>query len=128
MVKVVLADDEEFVRYFLRTVMNSLHFSVVAEVERGDEVFSVVKKNHPDILFLDINMPNFTGLEFLKRYSREFPKTCIIILTSANSFQLMEETSTEGANCFIRKDTPIELMVAKIEVDKYVQSLPNNIE
>lgn len=115
MVRVVLADDEEFVRYFLQSVMNSLHFSVVAEVEKGDEVFSVMKKTNPDILFLDINMPNLTGLEFLKRYSQEFPKTCIIILTSANSFQIVEDTSAEGASCYIRKDTPIEQMVSKIE-------------
>lgn len=115
MVRVVLADDEEFVRYFLRTVMNSLHFNIVAEVEKGDEVYSVMKHTHPDILFLDINMPNLTGLDFLKKYSAEFPKTCIIILTSASSFQLVEEASAEGVNCFIRKDTPIEQMVTTIE-------------
>lgn len=115
MVKVVLADDEEFVRYFLRNVMNSLSFKVIAEVERGDEVYSVVKKTGPDILFLDINMPNLTGLEFLKKYSREFPKTCIIILTSASSFKLVEEAANDGAHCFIRKDMPIEQMVLSIE-------------
>lgn len=115
MARVVLADDEEFVRYFLRTVMNSLHFNIVAEVERGDEVFSVMKNTHPDILLLDINMPNLTGLEFLKKYANEFPNTCIIILTSASSFQIVEEASAEGVNCFIRKDTPIEQMVSKIE-------------
>lgn len=115
MVRVVLADDEEFVRYFLRTVMNSLRFNIVAEVEKGDEVFSVMQNTHPDILFLDINMPNLTGLEFLKKYSHEFPKTCIIILTSASSFKIVEEASAEGINCFIRKDTPIEQMVMTIE-------------
>jgi len=115
MVKVVLADDEEFVRYFLKSVMQSLSFQVIADVEKGDEVYSVVKKTRPDILLLDINMPNLTGVEFLKKYSKEFPKTCIIILTSANSFNLMEETATEGACCFIRKDTPTEQMMSKIE-------------
>jgi len=115
MVKVVLADDEEFVRYFLKSVMQSLSFQIVAEVEKGDEVYAVVKKARPDILLLDINMPNLTGIEFLKKYSKEFPKMCIIILTSANSFNLFEETAQEGASCFIRKDTPIEQMVSKIE-------------
>jgi len=115
MVKVVLADDEEFVRYFLKSVVKSLSFQVVAEVEKGDEVYSVVKKARPDVLLLDINMPNLTGIEFLKKYSREFPKLCIIILTSANSFNLMEETAEEGACCFIRKDTPVEKMTILIE-------------
>lgn len=115
MVKVVLADDEEFVRLFLKTVMSMLSFNVVAEVEKGDEVYAIMARTKPDILLLDINMPNLTGLEFLKRYSREFPHTCIIILTSANSFQVVEEASTKGANGFIRKDTPIEQMVLSIE-------------
>lgn len=115
MVKVVLADDEEFVRLFLKTVMSMLSFSVVAEVEKGDEVYSVIKNTNPDILLLDINMPNLTGLEFLKRYSRDFPRTCIIILTSANTFEAVEETSAKGASGFIRKDTPVEQMVSIIE-------------
>lgn len=115
MVKVVLADDEEFVRLFLKTVMSMLSFSVVAEVEKGDEVYSVMTQTKPDILLLDINMPNLTGLEFLKRYSKDFPSTCIIILTSANTFEAVEEASTKGAHNFIRKDTPVEQMVAKIE-------------
>lgn len=115
MVKVVLADDEEFVRLFLKTVMGMLSFSVVAEVEKGDEVYETVARTKPDVLLLDINMPNLTGLEFLKRYSREFPHTCIIILTSANSFQVVEEASTKGASGFIRKDTPVEQMMLAIE-------------
>jgi len=114
MVKVVLADDEEFVRYFLKTVVDSLSFNVVAEVEKGDELYSVMKKTNPDILLLDVNMPNLTGMEFLKRYAREFPKTCIIILTSLSSFQLVEEAANKGASCFIRKDMPIEQMVPAI--------------
>lgn len=115
MVKVVIADDEEFVRLFLKSVVSSLSYSVIAEVEKGDEVYYVVKNTNPDILLLDINMPNLTGMEFLKRYSREFPKTCIIILTSANTFKVVEEASEKGASCFIRKDTPVEQMMATIE-------------
>lgn len=115
MVKVILADDEEFVRHFLKNVMNALSFNVVAEVDKGDELYSVMKNTNHDILLLDINMPNLTGLEFLRRYSREFPKTCIIILTSANTFQAVEEASEKGASGFIRKDTPVEQMVASIE-------------
>jgi len=115
MVKVIIADDEEFVRKFLVSVMQSLSFQVVAEVDKGDEVFSAMKKTHPDILLLDVNMPNLTGLEFLKMYSKEFPKTCIIVLTSAASFESMETASMYGINCFLRKDLPIEKMLMGIQ-------------
>lgn len=100
MPKVIIADDEEFVRYFIKTICASLSYSVVAEVDRGDELCSVMKRVRPDILFLDINMPQLTGLEFLKFYRKEFSNTCIIVLTSASSFKLMEDASNSGVNCF----------------------------
>lgn len=114
MVDVILADDEEFVRYFLKSVMESLSFNVVAEVEKGDELLSAMEKNLPDILLLDINMPNFTGMDFLRKHAVKFPKTCIIILTSARSAELASDVSMQGAKCFLRKDTPIDEMILSI--------------
>ena len=95
--------------------MASLSFDVVAEVEKGDEVFSVVKKNNPDILLLDINMPNLTGIEFLQQHASKFPDTCIIILTSSASAKLVSESNIAGARCFLRKDTAIEKMIDAIQ-------------
>lgn len=115
MVRVVLADDEEFVRYFLKTVMAQLSFEVVAEVETGDEVYSVLEETQPDILLLDVNMPNLTGMEFLKQHASDFPDTCIIILTSATSAKIMADASIGGARCFLRKDTPIDKMMSSIK-------------
>lgn len=115
MVKVVLADDEEYVRYFLKSIMKFLSFEVVAEVEKGDELPLVMKETQPDILLLDINMPNLTGVEFLQQYGTQFPQTCIIILTSVSLMTLIGEASISGAKCFLKKDTPIEEMIKAIE-------------
>jgi DNA-binding NarL/FixJ family response regulator len=115
MVRVVLADDEEFVRHFLKSVMQSLSFQVVAEVDKGDEVISVMEETQPDILFLDINMPNLTGIEFLKKYASRFPNTCIIMLTSASLMTLIGEPSLSDVECFLRKDTPVEEMIESIK-------------
>lgn len=115
MPKVVIADDEEFVRYFLNTVMASIYFDVVAEVEKGDELVGVLESKRPDILLLDINMPNLTGIEFLKNHAKDFADICIIILTSSAASYLIDEAADAGAQCFLRKDTPIEDMVAKIQ-------------
>ena len=115
MTSVILADDEEFVRYFLRTIMDSLSFDVVAEVEKGDKLIGVMREQQPDILLLDINMPNLTGVEFLKEYSSEFPKTCIIVLTSATSVKLLDEASITATKCFLSNDTPPEKMITSIQ-------------
>lgn len=115
MVKVVLADDEEYVKCFLRIVMDSLSFEVVAEVERGDELPEVMEQTQPDMLLLDINMPNLTGIEFLKKYAAKFPQTCIIVLTSISLMDLIGEDSLSGASCFLRKGTPVEEMTKAID-------------
>jgi len=115
MTKVVLADDEEFVRYFLTSVMESLCFDVVAEVEKGDELLGVMLQHKPDVLLLDINMPNLTGIEFLQQHASKFPDTCIIILTSSASAKLVSESNIAGARCFLRKDTAIEKMIDAIQ-------------
>ena len=115
MARVIIADDEEFVRYFLKTTLQSCHFEVVAEVEKGDELVGILNKKQPDILLLDINMPNMTGVEFLKEHAAKFPYTCIIILTATPLEELINQSSLSGVSCFLRKDTPIDDMIAKIE-------------
>jgi DNA-binding NarL/FixJ family response regulator len=111
MPSVVLADDEEFVRYFMRQVMESLYYEVIAEVQDGNELVNVMKENPPDILVLDINMPNMTGLEFLQQYARFFEDTCIIILTSAVASDIMDKISQTKIKFYLlRKDTPPEQM------------------
>ena len=114
MPSVIIADDEEFVRYFMNTIMSSLFFNVVAEVENGDELIGAMRKHNPDILMLDVNMPNVTGLEFLKAYISEFKDTCVIVLTSAISESVKEEISQAGA-FMMRKDTPPEKMCQSIQ-------------
>lgn len=114
MVKVVLADDEEYVRDLLRVIMDKLGFSIEAEVENGAELFQVMVENRPDILLLDINMPGLTGIEFLKKYASKLPKTCIILLTSSSLMSLIGEPCLVYANCFLRKNTPIEELVESI--------------
>lgn len=115
MIKVVLADDEELVRQFLKNVIQSLSFQVVAEVEKGNELLSVMEETQPDMLFLDINMPNLTGIEFLENYGFKFPQTCIILLTSVSLMSLVGESSISNVQCFLRKDTPMEEMIESIK-------------
>jgi len=115
MVKVIIADDEEFVRYFLKSIMESLNCDIVAEVEKGDELIYEMEKYNPDILLLDINMPNLTGIEFLEQYALQFPNTCFIILTAAKPTMQMADKMLQKVHCFLKKDTPMEQMISKIK-------------
>lgn len=114
MPKVIIADDEDYIRDFLRVILESMNFEVVAEVGRGDKLPDIMAEQQPDILLLDINMPGMTGIEFLREYSPNHPKTCIIILTSLALATMINEKSLVGANCFLRKDTPTEEIIEAI--------------
>lgn len=115
MPKVIIADDEEYVRSFLNSLLTTLDFDIAAEVEDGGKLLDAMNQHQPDILMLDINMPNLTGIEFLKLYASKFPKTCIIILTSAALTTLIGEDSLALAQCFLRKDTPVEEIINSIK-------------
>lgn len=115
MAKVLIADDEEYVRFFLRTILEPLSFDIVGEVENGNDLLSTMESTLPDILLLDINMPNLTGVEFLQKYGHKFHKTCVIILTSVSLMSLVGEKSISGVQCFLSKNTPVKDMISAIE-------------
>ena len=112
MARVIIADDEEFVRIFLRDTLKEFCFDVVAEVDNGLDLVEIMREHKPDILLLDINMPNLTGKDFLDQYSHNFPETCIIILTSIASANYIKH---ERIQAVLRKDLNILDLMAAIE-------------
>lgn len=115
MPKVVIADDEEFVRCFLKSLLKSISYDVVGEVGTGSQLLQTIPKIKPDILLLDINMPDLTGIEFLEKYSHLYPQTCVIILTSRTLSELINENGLSRANCFLNKSTPVAQMIESIQ-------------
>ncbi len=115
MPKVIIADDEEYVRHYLKTILKSMKYDVIAEVQDGSNLYELMKKKNPDILLLDINMPEVTGIDFLTKYHRNFPKTCIIVLTSLTSFRWIMDASELGISSYIQKDVSTGKMVESIK-------------
>lgn len=112
---VVIADDEDYIRDLIRAILESINYQVVAEAGRGDKLPDIMTEQQPDILFLDIDMPGLSGTEFLSKYARDYPKTCIIILTSKVLSSLINEESLIGARCFLNKNTPVDEMIGAIK-------------
>ena len=105
--RVILADDEIFVRVLMRKVMTSMKCEIVGEAKDGQEAIDLFREKKPDLLLLDINMPVKTGEEALREISREFPNACVIMLTSLADMESVENCLNFGAANYIRKDTPL---------------------
>lgn len=126
--RVVLADDESHIRLFLKGVLKSMNCEVVGEASNGVEAVELYKKEKPDLVFLDINMPLKTGDDALCDILKEFPDAFVIMLTSVADLPTVEKCIGAGAANYILKDTPkAEMMkIIKETWAKFLQSRKEN--
>lgn len=113
-VTILLADDHPFVRKGVRTLLEAeTDFSVIGEAEDGLQVVQMAEKLRPDILIVDMMMPNLNGLEVLKQVSHRSPKTRKIVLSMHSADPYVVEAFRSGASGYILKDSaPDELINA----------------
>src|SRR5919197_2543861 len=83
-VRIVIADDHAIVRDGLKRLLESQpRYAVVAEARTGREAIRHVRAHRPDVLLLDISMPELSGLEVLQQITPELRDTKVIILTAS---------------------------------------------
>lgn len=108
--RVILADDEKHIRAMMKAVISSLNCEIVGEAADGHEAVDLYKKEKPDLLLLDVNMPQRSGIDALREIKREFPNALVIMLTSVVDMENIKQCIALGAANYIRKDTPITEM------------------
>lgn len=105
--RIVIADDEMHIRVLIRKALTSMNYNVVGEAANGNEAVDLFKKERPDLILLDINMPFKSGQEALQEIIAESPDTLAIMLTSVSDMESVEKCIAAGATGYIRKDTPL---------------------
>lgn len=113
-VTILLADDHPFVRRGIRNLLDSeTDLSVVGEAEDGVQVVQLAEKFRPDILVVDLMMPNLNGLEVLKQVRHRSPKTRMVVLSMQSAEPYVVEAFRSGAVGYVLKDSaPDELIYA----------------
>ena len=102
----LIADDEKHIRSYVRIILNRIGIEEVFEATTGVEAVDSFRENRPDLVFLDINMPEMTGLEALPKIMEIDPDAVVLMLTGHASRHLVEGSAKAGAMHYIRKDTP----------------------
>jgi len=103
---VLIADDEDSVRLLLREILEEEAF--VIEARNGREAIDSAKINKPQVIFLDIRMPQMDGIEVLKRLKKILPNTPVIMLTAYGDANHTITAMKEGAFEYIVKPFDIE--------------------
>ena len=116
-IRVAIADDQELVRAGFTMVINSQKdMQVVAQASNGNEIVEIASKENPDVILMDVRMPNMDGLEATRKILKEDTNanTRIIILTTFDLDEYVMAAIHTGASGFLLKDTEPETLLNSI--------------
>lgn len=113
-IKVLLVDDEVA---FIDTLAQRLNMRnlKVETAYNGEHALLTIKENQPDIIILDLNMPDMHGIEVLKEIKKDYPDIQVIILTGHGTDKDEEEAIRLGGYDFLKKPADIETLEQKIK-------------
>ncbi|GAB4522055.1 MAG: response regulator transcription factor [Anaerolineae bacterium] len=115
--KVLLAEDHNIVRQGTRLYLESMGVAVVGEATNGRETVELAGKLRPDVVVMDIHMPELTGVEATRRIHHEYPDIRILVLTAYDEPAYVHALLDAGADGFILKTAELsELYKALHEV------------
>ena len=102
--RILVADDHEVVRQGMRALLEVRpEWVVCAEVANGREAIELAKEKKPDVVVMDISMPELNGLEATRQILKALPGTEVLILTLHESEQLVRRVVESGAHAYVLK-------------------------
>jgi DNA-binding NarL/FixJ family response regulator len=114
--RILLADDHEIVRKGLRTVLEQRpEWEVCGEAATGRDAVKQAVELKPDVVVLDISMPELNGLEAARQILKEVPKTEVLILTVHESETLVREVLDAGARGYLLKSDASKHLLSAID-------------
>ncbi|SNY72378.1 response regulator [Paractinoplanes atraurantiacus] len=114
--RVVIADDQALVRAGFRMILAADGIDVVAEAENGAEAVEAVRRTSPDVVLMDIRMPEMDGIEATRRILAAAGPPRVIMLTTFDLDNYVYAALGLGASGFLLKDVTPEYLVAAVRI------------
>ena len=112
----LIADDHEVVREGLRLALSrSPHIRVIGEASDGKSAITLTERRRPDVVIMDLRMPDMDGLEATEMILSKTPETAVLIFTAYGERSLMQRGLESGARGYILKETPHETLIRAVE-------------
>lgn len=104
-IKIIIADDHTmFLQGIVSLLENEENISILGKAENGNEVFKVIEKRIPDIILLDISMPEMDGIEVSKIVKQKYPEIKILIVSTHSSTQMIAKLIRIGIDGYLLKN------------------------
>ena len=115
-ITILIADDHTLMRQGLRQLCEGLGgFTVLAEAENGAQAVELTRTAQPDVILMDIVMPDIDGVEAIRQIMRETPSARIIALTMYRQEQYMLDAIRAGARGYLLKTVDAQELIAAVE-------------
>lgn len=101
--RLMIVDDASFMRVAIRRMIEKKDYEIVCEAEDGQQAIEKFQKYRPDIITMDITMPNLSGIEALKEIKKLSSTVKVIMVSAMGQEALIREAVMHGANSFIVK-------------------------
>jgi DNA-binding NarL/FixJ family response regulator len=117
LLKVLLADDHQVIREGLRMLLDSHNgVEVVGEAENGRKVIAMLQKIVPDVIVMDVSMPELNGIDATTRIRKEYPSVKILALSMHTDRRFIEGMLKAGASGYLVKDCAATELLSAIEM------------
>jgi DNA-binding NarL/FixJ family response regulator len=114
-IRIIVADDHRIVRNGLRTLLDAEpDIEVIAEAENGRKTVHLVQELLPDVVVMDVTMPDLNGIEATRQIVSEFPQVKIIALSMHHHEQFISGMFMAGASGYLLKDCSVDELTAAI--------------
>ena len=115
MIRVLLADDQALVRAGLRLILEAeADIQVVGEAADGVEAVALALDTHPDLVLMDVRMPQLDGIEATSRLLAQLSETRVLMLTTFDLDEYVVDAFRAGASGFLLKTSPPHQLVAAV--------------
>ncbi|MCK9341027.1 MAG: response regulator [Synergistaceae bacterium] len=113
--KILIADDSAYMRSILKDLLLRNGYDVIGEAENGREVIELYGKLKPDVIAMDIMMPEMSGTQALKELKERYPEARVVMSASMGQQNLVVEAIRAGAAEFFIKPVQAERVVEAID-------------
>ena len=100
---ILIVDDNDLIRTLLRGILRSDQYQIIGEAKNGILALEFIERTKPNIVFLDVMMPEMGGLEALQKIKAKHPEIIVVMITGNPSVENVKESIQGGASGFIIK-------------------------